>query len=215
MRAIALPDQVSGKIAILLIISHTGKRNRCSRGKRSAIFRGRITSYNVCYTKLLRNTFYIITRSLHQGLAAGVISSLGILVGTVFHISAAAFGLSALLLSSALAFTLVKYAGAAYLVYLGLRTLLSKGKTATEMESAPEKNLTGTFYQGVLVNVLNPKTGLFFVAFLPQFLDVHGGSIAGQIFILGGILILLGVSSDMTYALLAGKIGNCLSYNFV
>jgi len=156
------------------------------------------------------NTFYIITRSLHQGLAAGIVSSLGILVGTMFHICAAALGLSALLLSSALAFTLVKYAGAAYLVYLGLRTLLAEEKAATEMESAPEKNLTGTFYQGVLVNVLNPKTALFFVAFLPQFLDVHGGSIAGQIFILGGILILLGVSSDMTYALLAGKIGNRL-----
>jgi len=160
------------------------------------------------------NTFYIITRSLHQGLAAGVVSSLGILVGTVFHISAAAFGLSALLLSSALAFTLVKYAGAAYLVYLGLRTLLSKEKAATEMDSGPEKNLTGTFYQGVLVNVLNPKTALFFVAFLPQFLDVHGGSIAAQIFILGGILILLGISSDMTYALLAGKIGNRLRKSF-
>ncbi len=114
------------------------------------------------------NTIYIITRGLHQGLAAGIVSSLGVMVGTLFHITAAALGLSALLLSSALAFNIVKYAGAAYLVYLGIKTLLSREKSTVEAETTSDKSLTDTFYQGILVNTLNPKTALFFIAFLPQ-----------------------------------------------
>src|SRR5262245_24275692 len=116
------------------------------------------------------NTLYIIARSIQQGRGAGIVSSLGVQVGTMIHIAAAALGLSALLLSSALAFNVVKYAGAAYLIYLGVRTLLTND--SLELEQAIQKaDLRHVFYQGVVVNLLNPKTALFFFAFLPQFID--------------------------------------------
>jgi threonine/homoserine/homoserine lactone efflux protein len=156
------------------------------------------------------NTLYIITRSLQQGIAAGIVSCLGVMVGTLFHITAAALGISALLMSSALAFTLVKYAGAAYLIYLGVRTILTKEKFSTGAKPVPAKSLGGIFYQGIVVNLLNPKTALFFMAFLPQFVDVGRGSPAMQICFLGAVLVVLGGISDMTYALLAGKFGELL-----
>jgi threonine/homoserine/homoserine lactone efflux protein len=156
------------------------------------------------------NTLYIMTRSLQQGVAAGVVSSFGVMVGTLIHISAAALGLSALLLSSALAFSLVKFAGAAYLIYLGITTLLSKEKVQAGPEQVLNKTLGSTFRQGIVVNVLNPKTALFFTAFLPQFISLERGSIAGQIFFFGGILVLIGAISDITYSILAGKAGRYL-----
>src|SRR6266487_4957889 len=113
------------------------------------------------------NTLYIIARSIQQGRMAGFVSSLGVQTGTLFHIGAAAFGLSALLLSSVLAFNAVKYAGAAYLIYLGLRTLLTKEKGESKPE-IQQASMSRVFYQGVVVNLLNPKTALFFLAFLPQ-----------------------------------------------
>jgi threonine/homoserine/homoserine lactone efflux protein len=158
------------------------------------------------------NTLYIITRSVQQGRKAGIVSSLGIQVGTLFHIAAAAFGVSALLLSSALAFNIVKYLGAAYLIYLGIKTLLTREKIV-EKEKVEEKSLSRTFYQGILVHVLNPKSALFFFAFLPQFIDVKRGPMVGQILFLGAIMIVLGTLSDSTYALLAGSIGNLLRGN--
>jgi len=97
------------------------------------------------------NTLYIMTRSVQQGLAAGIVSCLGVLVGTLVHVTAAAIGISALLLSSALAFNTVKYAGAAYLVYLGIRTLLAQEKTTTEAEPVPAICLRTAFYQGITV----------------------------------------------------------------
>lgn len=159
------------------------------------------------------NTLYIIARSMQQGLAAGIVSCLGVQVGTWFHVAAAAFGISALLLSSALAFNIVKYAGAAYLIYLGIKTLLTRENVAAEAKAVTEKSLSGTFYQGVVVNVLNPKTALFFTAFLPQFIDVKRGSVAAQILFLGVILVGLGTLSDLTYALLAGRVGKWLRGN--
>jgi threonine/homoserine/homoserine lactone efflux protein len=158
------------------------------------------------------NTLYIITRSVQQGRKAGIVSSLGIQVGTLFHIAAAAFGVSAILLSSALAFNIVKYLGAAYLIYLGIKTLLTREKIV-EKEKIEEKSLSRTFYQGILVHVLNPKSALFFFAFLPQFIDAKRGSMVGQILFLGAIMIVLGTLSDSTYALLAGSIGNLLRGN--
>jgi threonine/homoserine/homoserine lactone efflux protein len=158
------------------------------------------------------NTLYIITRSVQQGRIAGIVSSLGIQVGTLFHITAAAFGVSALLLSSALAFNIVKYLGAVYLIYLGIKTLLTREKIEAK-EKVEEKSLSRTFYQGILVHVLNPKSALFFFAFLPQFIDVRRGSMMGQILFLGAIMIVLGTLSDSTYALLAGSIGNLLRGN--
>jgi len=158
------------------------------------------------------NTLYVVNRSIHQGRKAGIVSSLGIHVGTLVHISAAAFGMSALLLSSALAFNTVKYLGAAYLVYLGLKTLLKRKKIEAE-EKAGEMSLSRTFYQGIIVHILNPKSALFFFAFLPQFIDAKRGSMIGQIFFLGAILMLLGLLSDSTYALLAGSLGNLVRGN--
>ena len=158
------------------------------------------------------NTLYIIARSVNQGRRAGVVSSLGVQVGSLIHIAAAALGLSALLLSSALAFGVVKYAGAAYLIYLGVKTLLTKEKAGRAREIR-EAGLGRVFYQGVVVNLLNPKTGLFFFAFLPQFVDPARGQVVTQVISLGAILILFGTLSDLTYALAAGSVGNWLRGN--
>lgn len=147
---------------------------------------------------------YIVARSIDQGRLAGLVSVLGVGVGSLCHVIAAALGLSALLLSSALAFSLVKYLGAAYLIYLGIRKLLEK--TTPIAPPADPRSLKRLFWEGVLVNALNPKTALFFFAFLPQFVDVHRGSIAGQILFLGVLFVLLGIISDGLYALLAGSV---------
>jgi threonine/homoserine/homoserine lactone efflux protein len=158
------------------------------------------------------NTLYIIARSIQQGRKAGIISCLGVQLGTLLHLAAAAFGLSALLLSSALAFNVVKYAGAAYLIYLGVKTLLTKEKNEAGLE-IHSISLRRVFYQGAVVNLLNPKTALFFFAFLPQFIDAARGRIALQIILLGTILVCLGALSDSIYALAAGGIGNWLRGN--
>ncbi len=155
---------------------------------------------------------YIVARSIDQGRWAGLVSTLGIGVGTLIHVTAAALGVSALLVSSALAFNVVKYLGAAYLIYLGLRRLLTP-EQAVEIKTPQTQKLSRIFYQGVLVNLLNPKTALFFFAFLPQFVDVTRGSVALQVFILGLIMMILGIVSDGLYALLAGSIGHWLRDN--
>jgi threonine/homoserine/homoserine lactone efflux protein len=156
--------------------------------------------------------FYIVARSLDQGSLAGLVSTLGINTGTLFHIAAAAFGLSALLMSSALAFGIVKYLGAAYLVYLGIRTLLERAEE-TAQEVRQVKALRRVYYEAVLVNLLNPKTALFFFAFLPQFIDPGRGAVSTQVVFLGGVLVLLGILSDGAYALLAGTAGRWLRGN--
>ena len=157
------------------------------------------------------NTLYIIARSIQQGRLAGLVSSLGVQVGTMVHMTAAALGISALLVSSAVAFQVVKYAGAAYLIYLGIRTLLSKDKV--EKTNVHRAKLSRVFYQGVVVNVLNPKTALFFFAFLPQFINPTRGAVGIQVALLGSILIFLGTLSDSIYALASGSIGNWLRGN--
>jgi len=155
---------------------------------------------------------YIVARSIDQGRLAGIVSTLGIGLGTFFHVIASALGVSALLVSSALAFNIVKYVGAIYLIYLGVRRLLTREKLqqSTVIE---HKRLSRIFYQGVLVNLLNPKTALFFFAFLPQFVDVSRGSVAEQILFLGIIFIAMGICSDGLWALLAGTLGNWLKGN--
>jgi len=158
------------------------------------------------------NTLYIIARSVDQGRRAGIVSSLGIEVGTMIHVLAAAFGISALLLTSALAFNVVKYAGAAYLVYLGIKTLLAKEKPISE-ETPEEKRLSRAFSQAIVVNVSNPKTAMFFFAFLPQFVDQARGSVAAQILIFGLIVVGVGFTSGSLYSFLAGTLGNFLRGN--
>jgi threonine/homoserine/homoserine lactone efflux protein len=152
---------------------------------------------------------YIVTRSIHQGKRAGLVSVLGIHTGTLVHITAASAGLSALLVSSASAFTAVKLAGAAYLIGLGLWTLFSKAAEA-DVVLGGERRLRRVYGQGVVVNVLNPKTALFFLAFLPQFVDPHRGHATLQIALLGLTFAGLGLVTDSLWALGAGAAGDVL-----
>jgi threonine/homoserine/homoserine lactone efflux protein len=156
------------------------------------------------------SVFYIVTRSLVQGRRAGVTSMLGVQAGGMVHVVAAAFGLSALIASSAAAFTVVKYAGAAYLVFLGVRKLLGRASDEVDPEPRGPASTAHLFGHGVVVNVLNPKTALFFLAFLPQFVDPGAGAVAPQMLVLGTMLVCLGVLSDGTYALLAARAGDRL-----
>lgn len=159
------------------------------------------------------SVLYIIARSVQQGKQAGLVSALGVGVGTVIHILAAAAGLSALLMSSALAFTVVKVLGAGYLVYLGIRTLMERPAVVSDETEVPAQALSKIFMQGIIVNLLNPKTALFFLAFLPQFVHPESGSALQQILLLGGIFVILGVSSDSMYALLSGWLASRVRRN--
>jgi threonine/homoserine/homoserine lactone efflux protein len=147
---------------------------------------------------------YIVAQSIDRGRLAGFVSALGIAVGGLVHVTAAAIGLSSLLVSSATAFAVVKYAGAAYLIGLGLYTLFVR-KEEPAATVPRERRLRRRFGQGVVVNVLNPKTALFFFAFLPQFVDPSKGSAALQIGILGLLFVALAVMSDSVWALVAGS----------
>jgi len=150
---------------------------------------------------------YIVARSVEQGRIAGLASVCGITTGTLVHVLAAALGLSALLASSALAFAIVKYAGAGYLIYIGVRRILSRAdRLATKVE-VPRRSLGRLYRDGFIVNLLNPKTALFFLAFLPQFVDASRGAVAFQIVFLGLTFTLMGLTSDGLYALLAGSAG--------
>jgi len=146
---------------------------------------------------------YIVTRSIDQGRRAGLVSVLGVHVGTLAHILAAAAGISALLAASATAFGVVKYLGAAYLVHIGVRRLLDRRSLTTVVPGQPRR-LRRAFLDGVVVNVLNPKTALFFLAFLPQFVTVPRGHVGEQIVWLGVVFVLLGAVTDSLYALTAG-----------
>jgi threonine/homoserine/homoserine lactone efflux protein len=149
---------------------------------------------------------YIVAQSIDRGRLAGVVSALGVAVGGLVHVTAATIGLSSLLVSSATAFTVVKYAGAAYLIGLGLHTLFVRRRGGDSPGDSPprERRLRRRFWQGVVVNVLNPKTALFFLAFLPQFVDPESGSAALQLAVLGLVFVALAVLSDTLWALAAG-----------
>lgn len=152
---------------------------------------------------------YVVARSIHQGRRVGLASVLGIHVGTLVHIAAATVGLSALIVSSAVAFTTVKIAGAVYLVGLGLWTLVSR-RAEPEIALGGERNLRRAFAQGIVVNVLNPKTALFFLAFLPQFVDRDASHPALQIAFLGLLFAALGLVTDSLWALASGTAGGVL-----
>ena len=150
---------------------------------------------------------YIVAQGIHGGRRAGLVSALGVASGGVVHVAAAVAGLSAVLLASAEAFTAIKVAGAVYLVWLGIRTLLSRDDRIGGRR--PEATLRRTYRQGVVVNVLNPKTALFFLAFLPQFVD-PGGSTRVQLAVLGGVFISIALTTDVMWALLSGTAGAVL-----
>lgn len=151
---------------------------------------------------------YIVNRSLAQGRRAGAVSALGIAAGGTVHVIAATVGLSALLASSAIAFSIVKYAGAVYLVYLGWRALRASGSMARL--AVERSSLTRIFRQGLVVNILNPKTALFFLSFFPQFIRPEAGPVVSQMLLLGAVFIVAALSSDLLYALAAGTIRSAL-----
>jgi threonine/homoserine/homoserine lactone efflux protein len=155
------------------------------------------------------SVLYIVTRSIDQGRRAGLISVLGTHVGSMVHVGAAAFGLSALIVSSAVAFSAVKYIGAAYLVCLGIRRWRA-GDDFRVITERPPQPAARLFRQGAMVQVLNPKTAIFFLAFLPQFVDTNRDPVALQVIVLGLVFIGLGLLSDSTYALAASTIGTML-----
>jgi threonine/homoserine/homoserine lactone efflux protein len=153
---------------------------------------------------------YIFARSVAQGRLAGLVSIVGIHSATLVHVAAAALGLSALLASSALAFSVVKYAGAAYLIWLGLKKIFGRSEVADVDVTAQANGYGRLFRDGFIVNLLNPKTALFFLAFLPQFVEADRGHVAMQIAFLGLVFTLLGIMTDGCYALAAGTVGNWL-----
>ena len=152
---------------------------------------------------------YVVARSIDQGRRAGLVSTLGVGTGSLVHVAAAALGLSAILAASATAFAVVKWAGAGYLVFLGVRRLVGPDEAAPG-PGRPARSLGAVFRQGVVVNVLNPKTALFFLTFLPQFADPSRGPAALQMLLLGGLFVTMGIVSDGAYALAAGSIGGWL-----
>jgi threonine/homoserine/homoserine lactone efflux protein len=155
------------------------------------------------------SVLYIVTQSVSHGRRAGMASVAGITTGTLVHIAAATIGLSALLASSALAFDVVKYLGAAYLILVGIRRLA--GLEKAEQAEVPGRRSLGRLYrQGIVVNTLNPKTALFFLAFLPQFVDSTRGAAWAQILLLGLLFAGLGFVSDGVWALVAGTLGERL-----
>jgi len=157
---------------------------------------------------------YIVGRSVGHGRNAGLVSALGIGVGTLVHTAAAAVGLSALLVSSAMAFSVVKYLGAAYLVFLGIQRLRSTDSLAAAADSDVSRtSLSRIFGQGIVVNVLNPKTALFFFAFLPQFIDPARGHIGTQIASLGVLFACMGTTSDSLWAVCSGSVAGWLRGN--
>jgi threonine/homoserine/homoserine lactone efflux protein len=156
--------------------------------------------------------FYIVGRSIGHGRGAGLVSALGISVGTLVHTAAAAVGLSALLMSSAMAFSAVKYLGAAYLIYLGVQKIRRDESFVVEGD-APRVKLSRIFAQGIVVNVLNPKSALFFFAFLPQFVDPARGPVVPQILFLGTLFAVMGLTGDSIWALTSGTVAGLFRRN--
>ena len=151
---------------------------------------------------------YVMTRSLKGGRREGIVSSFGTAVGGLFHVVAAALGISIILAASAIAFNVVKYLGAGYLIYLGIKTILSQD-APIETQGIQRTGHRRAFLQGVTVEVLNPKTALFFLAFIPQFVN-PAGVVFAQFLLLGSISISLNTSADLIVAFLAGPIGQRL-----
>jgi threonine/homoserine/homoserine lactone efflux protein len=155
---------------------------------------------------------YITARSANQGRLAGIVSVLAIETANFLQVVAATLGLSAILLSSALAFDVVKYLGAAYLIYLGIRKLMASDNGSGE-GIVQQESLWRIYWQGFAVNLLNPKTALFFVAFLPQFVNPEKGNITQQTLLLGALFVAMAIITDSLYALLASSLADRLRGN--
>jgi RhtB (resistance to homoserine/threonine) family protein len=158
---------------------------------------------------------YILSRTIAQGPKVGLASSAGVCSGAIVHVLAAAFGLSAILAASATAFTIVKYIGAAYLIYLGIQALKSRGNTLELTAQKETDTVTPwqTFRQGVLVDVLNPKAAIFFMAFLPQFVRPDHGNSSAQLVVLGLLVILVAIIIESLFVLVAARSTNFFRRN--
>jgi threonine/homoserine/homoserine lactone efflux protein len=156
--------------------------------------------------------FYVLARSLRGGRREGVLSAAGTFLGGLVHVAAAAFGLSAILAASAIAFETVRYAGAAYLIYLGYRMIRSRHEAMNvgELDAGASRN---TLAQGVMTEVLNPKTALFFLSFIPQFVLLQQGRVAEQFLVLGAISVTLNTCADLVVAFFAGPLGSAMKRN--
>ncbi|MGF1520038.1 MAG: LysE family translocator [Nodosilinea sp.] len=162
---------------------------------------------------------YTLARSINGGKSEGILSALGLFTGGLVHVVAAAIGVSSLLMTSALAFTIVKYVGAAYLISIGLKTLFSRDTLPdpvdADTQSQDRAQRQGSiFYQGIITEVLNPKTALFFLAFIPQFISVENGHIFTQFLVLGLVTNVLNLATDLVVATFAGSIGQRLRTNY-
>jgi threonine/homoserine/homoserine lactone efflux protein len=155
---------------------------------------------------------YITARSANQGRLAGLVSVMAIETANFLQAVAATLGLSAILLSSALAFDLVKYLGAAYLIYLGIRKLFAREEETWD-EDVKRESLSRIYWQGLVINLLNPKTALFYFAFLPQFVDPAKGNITGQTLFLSALFVGMAIITDSLYALVASSLAERLRGN--
>lgn len=153
---------------------------------------------------------YVVARGLHQGRPAGLVSALGIEVGTLVHVLLATLGVSALLVSSELAFTLLKYLGATYLICLAIRTFQHRERVTPDEDGPSTSSLRRLFAHGVAIEILNPKTAIFFIAYLPQFVEPESGSVERQMLLLGALFILVAIIIDSIYGLLSGSLGGWL-----
>lgn len=177
------------------------------------------TLFAFCLTALLfaaspgPNFVFVLTRSVGYGRGEGIASVLGICTGALVHTLAAVFGLSALLASSVLAFSIVKYAGAAYLIFLGIRTLLQREVVGTGGVRLDRAGSGRAYRQGVVTMLLNPKAALYYFAFLPQFVDPSLGAASGQLLVLGLIQAAAALTVYTGVALSAGTIGSLLKRN--
>ncbi len=149
---------------------------------------------------------YVLSRSLAGGRREGVLSALGTFLGGMVHVFAAAAGISIILAQSALAFSAVKYAGAGYLCFLGVR-MIRDARSGSELPQGTNAKVNRPFGQGIATEVLNPKTALFFLSFIPQFVDHRSGYVFWQFVFLGTISVILNTSADLAVILLAGPLG--------
>jgi threonine/homoserine/homoserine lactone efflux protein len=151
---------------------------------------------------------YVLARSLAGGRREGVLSALGTFVGGMVHVLAAAAGVSVVLARSAVAFATVKYAGAAYLCFLGVRMILAAWRDKDELPTAALPPARNPFWQGIATEVLNPKTALFFLSFIPQFVNREAGHVFAQFLALGAVSVTLNTSADLVVTMFAGPLGN-------
>jgi threonine/homoserine/homoserine lactone efflux protein len=156
------------------------------------------------------SNLYVMSRSLAQGTSAGLVAAGGLATGSLFHVTVTSLGLSVILQYSPVAFLVMKFAGAGYLVFLGLKMLLAKSAALSPDALLPKQPLGRIFRQSVVVEILNPKTALFFLAFLPQFADRHAGPMAPQLLLLGFIVTLTAIPCDALVAVLSGKAADLL-----